>query len=184
MVHTSYSQHSYCPLFSIFLYQNPYSKFSRHDCTGDPPIVKLPPFPIVMIDITGAGKLDINNQNTRSAVELESDACMLVCGHDIDHSTGMSGPCTTLDSQSFPIALHAISIPEKYLPHRAIIENTNHQCDHRSYCHQYSIKGAVSGVANCQLKTKYMETGRHRGKVASENITVGSNSYENVKTFQ
>jgi hypothetical protein len=29
-----------------------------------------------------------------------------------------------------------------------------------------------------------MEVGRHRGMIANEHITVGSNSYEKVNTFQ
>ena len=31
---------------------------------------------------------------------------------------------------------------------------------------------------------KYMEVGRHRGMMASEPVTIGSNSYEKVKTFK
>ena len=33
-------------------------------------------------------------------------------------------------------------------------------------------------------KTKYMEIGRHRGMIANSHIKIGSNSYENVKTFK
>ena len=33
-------------------------------------------------------------------------------------------------------------------------------------------------------KTKYMETGRHRGMIGNEYIKIGSNSYEKVKTFK
>ena len=33
-------------------------------------------------------------------------------------------------------------------------------------------------------KTKYMETGRHRGVIPNEHIKIGSNSYEKVKTFK
>ena len=33
-------------------------------------------------------------------------------------------------------------------------------------------------------KTKYMEIGRHRGMIANEQIKIGSNSYEKVKTFK
>ena len=32
-------------------------------------------------------------------------------------------------------------------------------------------------------KTKYMEIGRHRGKIANEHIRIGSNSYEKVKNL-
>ena len=31
---------------------------------------------------------------------------------------------------------------------------------------------------------KYMEIGRHRGMIANENIKIGSNSYEKMKTFK
>ena len=33
-------------------------------------------------------------------------------------------------------------------------------------------------------KTNYMEIGRHRGMIANELIKIGSNSYEEVKTFK
>ena len=33
-------------------------------------------------------------------------------------------------------------------------------------------------------KTKYMETGLIRGMMTNEHITIGSNSYEKVKTFK
>ena len=33
-------------------------------------------------------------------------------------------------------------------------------------------------------KTKYMEIGRHRGRIANAHIKIGSNSYEKVKTFK
>ena len=33
-------------------------------------------------------------------------------------------------------------------------------------------------------KTKYMEIGRHRGMIANEHIRLGSNSYEQKKTFK
>ena len=33
-------------------------------------------------------------------------------------------------------------------------------------------------------KSKYMEIGRHRGKIANEHINIGSNSYEKVKNLQ
>ena len=32
-------------------------------------------------------------------------------------------------------------------------------------------------------KTKYMEIGRHRGLIANAHIKIGSNSYEQVETF-
>ena len=32
-------------------------------------------------------------------------------------------------------------------------------------------------------KTKYMVIGRHRGMMPNEHVTIGSNSYEKVKTF-
>jgi len=32
--------------------------------------------------------------------------------------------------------------------------------------------------------TKYMVIGCHRGMIANENIKIGSNSYEKVKTFK
>ena len=38
------------------------------------------------------------------------------------------------------------------------------------------------GLAVNTGKTKYMETGRHRGMVANEHIRIGSNSYEKVKS--
>ena len=34
------------------------------------------------------------------------------------------------------------------------------------------------------MKTKYMEIGRHRGKIANAHIKIGSNSYEKVETFK
>ena len=40
------------------------------------------------------------------------------------------------------------------------------------------------GLAVKTRKTKYMETGRNRGMIANEHIRIGSNSYENVKTFK
>ena len=40
------------------------------------------------------------------------------------------------------------------------------------------------GLAVNTEKTKYMETGRHRGMIANEHIKIGSNSYEKVKTFK
>jgi hypothetical protein len=40
------------------------------------------------------------------------------------------------------------------------------------------------GLAVNTGKTKYMEVRRHRGIMANEHITVGSNSYEKVKTFK
>ena len=40
------------------------------------------------------------------------------------------------------------------------------------------------GLAVNTGRTKYMEVGRHRGLFAKEHITVGSNSYEKVKTFK
>ena len=39
------------------------------------------------------------------------------------------------------------------------------------------------GIAVNTQKTKYMEIGCHRGKVANEHIKIDSNSYEKVKTF-
>ena len=33
-------------------------------------------------------------------------------------------------------------------------------------------------------KSKYMETGRHRGVIANEQIRIGSNCYEKMKTFK
>ena len=40
------------------------------------------------------------------------------------------------------------------------------------------------GLAVNTGKTKYVEVGRHRGMMANEHIRIGSNSYENVKTFK
>ena len=40
------------------------------------------------------------------------------------------------------------------------------------------------GLAVNTEKTKYMEVGRHRGMIANEYIRIGSNSYEEVKTFK
>ena len=40
------------------------------------------------------------------------------------------------------------------------------------------------GLAENIGKTKYMETGLHRGRMLNENITVGSNLYEKVKTYK
>ena len=37
------------------------------------------------------------------------------------------------------------------------------------------------GLAGNIGKIKYMEIGRHRGVIANEHITIGSNSYEKVK---
>ena len=39
-------------------------------------------------------------------------------------------------------------------------------------------------LVSCTTKTKYMEVGRHRGMMVNEHITIGSNSYEKVKTFK
>ena len=39
------------------------------------------------------------------------------------------------------------------------------------------------GLAVNTGKTKYMEIGRHRGMITNAHIKIGSNSYENVKTF-
>ena len=40
------------------------------------------------------------------------------------------------------------------------------------------------GLAVNTGKTKYLEIGRHRRIKVNENITVGGNSYEKVKTFR
>ena len=40
------------------------------------------------------------------------------------------------------------------------------------------------GLAVNIEKTKYMERGRHRGMLAIERIGIGSNSFEEVKTFK
>ena len=40
------------------------------------------------------------------------------------------------------------------------------------------------GLAVNTGKAKYMEIGRHRGRIANAHIKIGSNSYENVKTFK
>ena len=40
------------------------------------------------------------------------------------------------------------------------------------------------GLAAKTWKTKYMETGRHRGMIANVNIKTDSNSYEKVNTFK
>ena len=40
------------------------------------------------------------------------------------------------------------------------------------------------GLAVNTGKSKYMEVGRHRGRMANEHITTGSNSYEKLKTFK
>ena len=41
-----------------------------------------------------------------------------------------------------------------------------------------------TGLAVNSRKTKYMEIGRHRGMMANEQIKLGNNSYEKVKTFK
>ena len=40
------------------------------------------------------------------------------------------------------------------------------------------------GLAVNTGKTKYMEIGCHRGKIANEHIKIGSNSCEKIKTFK
>ena len=50
-----------------------------------------------------------------------------------------------------------------------------------SYCISNACKD-ISLAVN-KWKTKYMEVGHHRAKVANDSITVRSNSYEKVKNF-
>ena len=40
------------------------------------------------------------------------------------------------------------------------------------------------GLAVNTGKTNFMEIGRHRGMIANEHIKIGSNCYENAKTFK
>ena len=40
------------------------------------------------------------------------------------------------------------------------------------------------GLAVNTGKTKYMEIGRHGGKIANQHIKIGSSSYKKVKTFK